>query len=298
MKQNNNKISIKDLKIVFDEGTPEQTIVLDKFSKDFEPNKIHFVIGNSGSGKTTLLSHFNGLIKSKYGDITIGDLKILGNKKKIKNIKDLRKRVGMVFQFPEYQLFKDTIEKDIMFGPTNLGVPKEEARKRAKHYLNLLGLNDSFLQRSPFNLSGGQKRRVALAGILAIEPDVLIFDEPTAGLDPAGEKDMMNIITNLKKSGKTIFVITHVMDQVLAIGDQVMVIGNKKILASGEPYEIFTNEKLIKDNFLDKPKVIKVINQLSKMDKKFEKLIELKPRNVDELADEIYSLMKKKGGKK
>ncbi len=297
MKQNN-KISIKDLKIVFDEGTPEQTIVLDKFSKDFEPNKIHFVIGNSGSGKTTLLSHFNGLIKSKYGDITIGDLQILGNKKKIKNIKDLRKRVGMVFQFPEYQLFKDTIEKDIMFGPVNLGVPKDEAKKRARHYLNLLGLNDSFLQRSPFNLSGGQKRRVALAGILAIEPDVLIFDEPTAGLDPAGEKDMMNIILNLKKSGKTIFVITHVMDQVLGIGDQVLVIGNKKILASGEPYEIFTNEKLIRENFLDKPKVIKVINQLSKIDKKFNKLLELKPRNVDELAKEIYLLMKKKGGKK
>ncbi len=297
MKQNN-KISIKDLKIVFDEGTPEQTIVLDKFSKDFEPNKIHFVIGNSGSGKTTLLSHFNGLIKSKYGDITIGDLQILGNKKKIKNIKDLRKRVGMVFQFPEYQLFKDTIEKDIMFGPVNLGVPKDEAKKRARHYLNLLGLNDSFLERSPFNLSGGQKRRVALAGILAIEPDVLIFDEPTAGLDPAGEKDMMNIILNLKKSGKTIFVITHVMDQVLGIGDQVLVIGNKKILASGEPYEIFTNEKLIRENFLDKPKVIKVINQLSKIDKKFNQLLELKPRNVDELAKEIYLLMKKKGGKK
>lgn len=297
MKQNN-KISIKDLKIVFDEGTPEQTIVLDKFSKDFEPNKIHFVIGNSGSGKTTLLSHFNGLIKSKYGDITIGDLQILGNKKKIKNIKDLRKRVGMVFQFPEYQLFKDTIEKDIMFGPVNLGVPKDEAKKRARHYLNLLGLNDSFLQRSPFNLSGGQKRRVALAGILAIEPDVLIFDEPTAGLDPAGEKDMMNIILNLKKSGKTIFVITHVMDQVLGIGDQVLVIGNKNILASGEPYEIFTNEKLIRENFLDKPKVIKVINQLSKIDKKFNQLLELKPRNVDELAKEIYLLMKKKGGKK
>lgn len=293
-----NKISIENLKIVFDEGTQEQTIVLDTFSKDFAPNKIHFIIGNSGSGKTTLLSHFNGLIKSKYGNIIIDDLKILGNKKKIKNIKNLRKKVGMVFQFPEYQLFKDTIEKDIMFGPVNLGVPKDEAKKRAKHYLTLLGLNDSFLQRSPFNLSGGQKRRVALAGILAIEPDILIFDEPTAGLDPAGEKDMMNIIMNLKKSGKTIFVITHVMDQVLAIGDQVIVIGNKKILASGKPYEIFTNEKLIRDNYLDKPKVIKVINQLIKLDPKFKKLIELKPRNVDELADQIYALTKKKGGNK
>ncbi len=297
----NNQIKIKDLKVVFDEGTPNQKVVFDKFSKTFDSDKIHFIIGNSGSGKTTLLSHFNGLLKSKYGDIFISDLSILGKKKKIKKIKNLRKKVGMVFQFPEYQLFKDTIEKDIMFGPVNLGVSKETAKKRAKKYLNMLGLDSSFLQRSPFNLSGGQKRRVALAGILAIEPDIIIFDEPTAGLDPAGEKDMMNIILNLKKLGKTIYVITHVMDQVLWIGDQVTVVGNKKILASGVPYDIFTNNKLIYENFLDKPKVIKVIEELVKIDKKFNELYKMRPKNVDQLADCIYEIVKnspKKGGKK
>lgn len=296
-----NKITIDNLKVIFDEKTPEETIVLDTFSKEFDQDKIHFVIGNSGAGKTTLLTHFNGLIKSKYGNIYIGDMSILGKKKKIKNIKGLRKKVGMVFQFPEYQLFKETIEKDVMFGPMNLGATKEEAKKRTKYYLNLLGLDDSFLQRSPFNLSGGQKRRVALAGILAIEPDILIFDEPTAGLDPAGEKEMMNIILDLKKTGKTIFVITHVMDQVLLIGDEVTVIGNKKILASGTPYEIFTNEKLIHDNYLDKPKVIKVIEQLIKIDPKFSQIYDQKPKSAEELADCIYKTInssKKKSTKK
>ena len=235
MKQNN-KISIKDLKIVFDEGTPEQTIVLDKFSKDFEPNKIHFVIGNSGSGKTTLLSHFNGLIKSKYGDITIGDLQILGNKKKIKNIKDLRKRVGMVFQFPEYQLFKDTIEKDIMFGPVNLGVPKDEAKKRARHYLNLLGLNDSFLERSPFNLSGGQKRRVALAGILAIEPDVLIFDEPTAHLDIETEIYLKKRMIPLMENRLVLFA-THRLHWIKKM-DYILVMNHGQLVEQGTYSEL------------------------------------------------------------
>ncbi len=296
MKSKSKRIEVKNLKIIFDEGTPEQTIVLDTFSKQFEPNKIHFVIGNSGSGKTTLLTHFNGLLKSRYGDIYIDDLSILGNKRKIKNIKKLRKKVGMVFQFPEYQLFKETIEKDIMFGPVNLGISKEEAKRRTRYYLKLLGLDNSFLQRSPFNLSGGQKRRVALAGILAIEPDILIFDEPTAGLDPAGEQEMMKIILDLKNSGKTIFVITHVMDQVLQIGDDVMVIGNRKILASGTPYEVFTNNELIKENYLDKPKVIKTIEQLIKIDPVYTKLLDEQPRNADELANGIYEIMK--GGRK
>ncbi|MDE7433998.1 MAG: ATP-binding cassette domain-containing protein [Mycoplasmoidaceae bacterium] len=289
------KICLDNLKIVFDEKTPDETVVLNETSYEFNKNKIYFIIGNSGSGKTTLLTHFNGLLKSKDGNILIDRLSILGKKKKIKDIKKLRKKVGMVFQFPEYQLFKDTIEKDVMFGPINLGVPKAEAKKRAKYYLELLGLNESFLERSPFNLSGGQKRRVALAGILSIEPEIIIFDEPTAGLDPTGEQDMMKIITNLKQSGKTIFVITHVMDQVLSIGDEVLVIGDKKILAAGKPYNIFTNDELIRDNFLDRPKVIKVIYELIKMDKKYKSLLEVQPRNVSELADAIVDIMD--GGK-
>jgi energy-coupling factor transport system ATP-binding protein len=283
-------ITSKNLKIVYDENTENQTVVLEDFNYRFYKNKIYCIIGNSGSGKTSLISHFNGLLKSKYGDLTIGSLSILAKKRKIKHFKDLRRTVGMVFQFPEYQLFKDTIEKDIIFGPVNLGIDKQIAKQKAKYYLNMLGLNDSFLQRSPFSLSGGQKRRVALAGILAIEPHILVFDEPTAGLDPSGEAEMMKIIQTLKAQGKTIFIITHVMDQVLSLADEVLVLGNKKLVAAGTPYEIFSNHELVNKNSLDVPKVINIINKLSSFDNKYKQLLSLQPKNVDELANAILNI--------
>lgn len=284
-------IIVDKLKIIYDEGSFEELLVLEEFSYNFAKNKIYFIIGNSGSGKTTLVTHFNGLLKSKHGNLMIGDNPIYGKKKKIKDFKKLRKEVGMVFQFPEYQLFKSTIAKDIMLGPLNLGVKKEEAVKRAKKYLNQMGLGDEYLLRSPFGLSGGQKRRVAIAGILAIEPNILIFDEPTAGLDPSGEKETLKIIKDLKQQGKTIFVITHQMDQVLEIGDEVVVLDNKKVVANGDPYSIFTNKELLNSTTLDLPKVIRVINGLCKKDQRFEKLYELKPRNVTELASGINKIL-------
>lgn len=284
-------IIVDKLKIIYDEKSPDELLVLDEFSYNFERNKIYFVIGNSGSGKTTLVTHFNGLLKSKHGNLMIGNNPIYGYKKKIKNFKKLRKEVGMVFQFPEYQLFKSTIAKDIMLGPLNLGVRKEEASFRAKKYLNQMGLGDEFLLRSPFGLSGGQKRRVAIAGILAIEPNILIFDEPTAGLDPSGERETLRIIKTLKQQNKTIFVITHQMDQVLEIGDNVIVLDNKKIVASGSPYDIFTNKELLSSTTLDLPKVINIVNELCKKDKRFEKLFEYKPRTVEELANGINKIL-------
>jgi energy-coupling factor transport system ATP-binding protein len=285
-------ITVKNLRIIFDENSGEKLIVLDDFNYQFAKNKIYFIVGNSGSGKTSLVSHFNGLLKSKYGDLTIGDQVILGKDRKIRHFKLLRKTCGMVFQFPEYQLFKDTIEKDIIFGPINLGENKNEAKSKAKKYLNTLGLDDSFLQRSPFELSGGQKRRVAIAGILAIEPEILVFDEPTAGLDPAGEREMLNIIQKAHQSGKTVIIITHVMDQVLALGDEVLVLHNKKLEAAGTPYEIFTNKNLLQKTTLDLPKVIDIIEKLVAKDPCFKRLYEIKPRNVDELADAIQLILK------
>jgi energy-coupling factor transport system ATP-binding protein len=289
-------IIVDKLKIIYDEKTFDELLVLDEFSYNFAKNKIYFIIGNSGSGKTTLVTHFNGLLKSKYGNLMIGSNPIYGYKKKIKNFKKLRKEVGMVFQFPEYQLFKSTIAKDVMLGPLNLGIKKEEATKRAKKYLNQLGLGDEFLLRSPFGLSGGQKRRVAIAGILAIEPNILIFDEPTAGLDPSGEREMLKIINDLKQQGKTIFVITHQMDQVLEVGDEVIVLDNKKIVAHGSPYNIFTNEQLLSSTTLDVPKVIRVINDLVKKDARFKSLYDLQPRNVNELAAGINKILGAKHG--
>jgi energy-coupling factor transport system ATP-binding protein len=285
-------ITVDNLKIVFDEKTTEETLLLDNFSYKFEKNKIYFIIGNSGSGKTSLVSHFNGLLKSRYGNLQVGEIPILARKRRIKQFKKLRKTVGMVFQFPEYQLFKDTVEKDIIFGPVNLGEPKKNARVKAEKYLNKMGLTSDFLQRSPFGLSGGQKRRVAIAGILAIEPDILVFDEPTAGLDPAGEKEMLKIIQDLKHDGKTIFVITHVMDQVLALGDDVIVLDDRKIIAHGSPYDIFTNEKLLSSTTLAIPKIIDVIKKLSRLDQKYNVLFDIKPKNVDELADAITKIIK------
>ncbi|MDR0825803.1 MAG: ATP-binding cassette domain-containing protein, partial [Mycoplasmataceae bacterium] len=262
------------------------------FTHKFEKNKIYFIVGNSGTGKTSLVSHFNGLLKSKYGNLTVGNIQIRASDRKIKHFKQLRRNVGMVFQFPEYQLFKDTVEKDIIFGPVNLGDKKADAKILAKKYLNMMGLSDEYLSRSPFGLSGGQKRRVAIAGVLAIEPAILVFDEPTAGLDPAGEKEMMNIILDLKKNGKTVIVITHVMDHVLALGDEIIVLDQKRVAAVGAPYEIFTNKNLLTTTTMELPRVIRTINSLSDKDKRFEQLYDIKPRNVEELADGISQIIK------
>lgn len=214
--------------------------------------------------------------------------------KKLKRFKDLRKRVGFVFQFPEYQLFKDTIEKDIMFGPMNLGVSKIEAKKRAKIYLNKLGLDDSYLERSPFGLSGGQKRRVAIAGILAMENDVLVFDEPTAGLDPAGEQEMMDIITDAKANNKTVFVITHTMEHVLELADEVVYMDQGEIIKHGTPYDIFFDDEIINNSSIQVPRVIAVIKSLLKADQqKWAPLInEFKPKTVQELAEAISTINK------
>lgn len=192
--------------------------------------------------------------------------------KKIKKIKNLKKTVGVVFQFPEYQLFKDTVLKDVMFGPVTLGVDKQEAKTKAINYLNELGINNSFLDRSPFDMSGGQKRRVAIAGILAFDPNVLVFDEPTAGLDPFGEQEILKIIQKAKDDGKTVIVISHNMDHVLQKADNVIVMNDGEIIQIGSPYEIFTNDKILELTSIDKPKIISIIQGLIKKNYKFNKL--------------------------
>lgn len=281
----NNVITISHLDVVFNPKTNAEYVLLKDINFQFNENKVYFIIGESGSGKTTLITHLNGIMKSKFGNIFVKEYAILGKKRKIKQIKKLRKVISMVLQFPEYQLFKETVEKDIMFGPVNLGVDKKTAQEKAKFYLNKMGLDDSYLQKSPFALSGGQKRRVAIAGILAIEPDILIFDEPTAGLDPNGEREMLNIITELKKNGKTVIVVSHKMDHALAIGDEIIVLKDHKIFAHAKPYDIFTNSKIINSSSrLLVPKVIDVINKLVKINPKFSILFKRQPKNVHELA--------------
>ena len=286
-------IFLDHLRIVFNEKTNEEHEALLPTSISLEKNKVYFIIGDSGTGKTTLVTHFNGLLKSKYGNIfLLNGCKIFGQKRRIPRFKCLRKTVGMVFQFPEYQLFKDNIVKDVMFGPVNLGVKKPEARELAIKYLKQMGIDESLFKRSPFELSGGQKRRVAIAGILAIQPDILVFDEPTAGLDPAGVKSILELIQELKKQNKTIIIITHNMNHVLQMADKVIVLADKKIKYFDTPYNIFKNDELIKNTTIIKPMVLQMIDTLIAKDQRFNILYSMQPKTVEELAECINKVVK------
>ncbi len=285
-------IKLDNLKIVLNEHNYNKTLILNETSVEFEKNKIYFIVGDSGTGKSTLVSHFNGIIKSKYGNIFILDSKIIGKKWRISKFKKLRKNVGMVFQFPEYQLFKDTILKDVMFGPLNLGIKKTMARELATIALERMGINKKLFGNSPFEISGGQKRRVAIAGILSFNPEILIFDEPTAGLDPLGTKEMLQTIKQLKAKNKTIFVITHDMDHVLELADKVIFIKNNKIEKIDEPYNIFKDKELLKNTTIMLPKIFVTINELCNKENKFAKLYDMKPKTINELADCISKIIK------
>ena len=286
-------IFLDKLRIVFNEKTKEELEVLTPTTINFERNKIYFIIGDSGVGKTTLVTHFNGLLKSKYGNIfLLNDCKIFGEKKRIPHFKRLRKTVGMVSQFPEYQLFKDNIVKDVMFGPTNLGIKKAQAKELAVKYLKQMGINESLFGRSPFELSGGQKRRVAIAGILAIQPDIVVFDEPTAGLDPAGIKSILTLIEDLKKQNNTIIIITHDMNQVLQMADKVIVLADKKVKYFDTPYNIFRNDELLNSTTIIKPMVMQMIDSLIQKDKRFNILYSMQPKTVEELAESINKVVK------
>lgn len=214
------------------------------------------------------------------------------SRKKIKKIKNLKKTVGIVFQFPEYQLFKDTVINDVMFGPINLGMTKEEAKEKSIKYLKMLRVSDQLFNNSPFSLSGGQKRRVAISGILAFDPHVLVFDEPTAGLDPAGEKEILDIIKKAKKDGKTIVVISHNMDHVLEIADNVVLMNEGEIIKIGYPYDIFSDSKLLDELNINLPMIISTINKLIKINKKFSKIFEYQPRDVESLSHAISKVVK------
>ncbi len=253
----NLKDVIKCDNIIISVGPKKQkSLLIDKFNFTFKESKIYAIVGRSGVGKTTLVSHFNGLKKTPDGNIFIKDKAILGSKKRIKNYKEIRKDVGLVFQFPEYQLFKDTVEKDIAFGPINYHVNKPEAYKLASKYLYLVGLDKSLLSANPFDLSNGQKRLVAIAGILALESDVVILDEPTAGLDPYYQRKIIGIIKELKQQGKTIIIITHNMDNVMELADEVLVLHNKKLVRYGSPYKIFKDNHLLKTAGIAQPHLI------------------------------------------
>ncbi len=254
-----------------------------------EKDEFITLVGHTGSGKSTLAQHMNALIFPTSGEVEIfGSVVSQKRNKKIK-YNALRKHVGLVFQFPEYQLFEETVEKDIMFGPMNFKVKHDEAEVLAKKALSLVGLDETYLKRNPFNLSGGEKKRVSIAGILALDPDILVLDEPTSGLDPAGKKQLMELFTSIQKdTGKTIIVITHDMDLVYEFASRVIVLNGGELVFDGTPEKLFHRDDLNK-YCLDYPETIQVLQAVKT---RFGKDINIYKKTMTEAALEIERAMK------
>ena len=237
-----NPIVFNNVDHIYNAGSPFAVSALKNVNLSIPKGKITAIIGHTGSGKSTLIQHLNVLLRPTHGTVKINDVEITADSKN-KNLKALRKQVSVVFQFPESQLFEETVLKDVMFGPLNFGVSKEEAERIAREKLSLVGLPENLYDRSPFDLSGGQMRRVAIAGVLALEPSVLVLDEPTAGLDPAGQKYMLEMFVNLhRQQNLTLVLVTHQMEDVSLYADNVIVMENGTVVKTGEPLEIFKDE--------------------------------------------------------
>jgi energy-coupling factor transport system ATP-binding protein len=244
-------------------GTPFENRALYDVNLNIPDGSYTALIGHTGSGKSTVTQHLNALLKPTEGSVTIGD-RVITNKSNNKNLKDLRKKVGIVFQFPESQLFEETIAKDIAFGPMNFGVSEADAMAIVRRVLPLVGLDESFMERSPFDLSGGQMRRVAIAGVLAMEPEVLVLDEPTAGLDPAGRREIMNMFNQLHiDNGLTIVLVTHQMNDVATFADHVVILEKGTVVRMGPPAEIFKDAAWLQEKQLGLPSALAFLNTLS-----------------------------------
>ncbi len=249
-------LQIKHLTHTYGIGTPFQRSAVEDMSFDVQQGEFLGIIGHTGSGKSTLIQHLNGLLKPTEGQILLGGRDIWADPKKIR---DVRFRVGLVFQYPEYQLFEETVYKDIAFGPSNQGKTGEALDRCVRESARLVGIRDDQLEKSPFELSGGQKRRVALAGVMAMEPDVLILDEPTAGLDPAGRENLMaNIQEYHRNHQKTIILVSHSMDEIARNVDRILVLKGAHILMSGTPAEVFARGEELLEAGLDVPQVTRV----------------------------------------
>lgn len=255
-------IEIKDLEHIYNPGTPFERKALKGITLSIPEGKVTAIIGQTGSGKSTLVQHLNGLLLPSAGTLDVAGFHIQPLLK-LKDIKQLRKEVGLVFQFPEYQLFEETIEKDIAFGPKNFGTPENEAFALVKKVLPMVGLDESYLERSPFELSGGQKRRVAIAGILILDPQILVLDEPTAGLDPQGAKEMMELFMDLnRKQNKTILLVTHDMDHVLNYCDRVIILSHGKVKQESDVREFFEHPEWMLKTGINPPAIIRLKMQL------------------------------------
>ena len=275
-------IEFKKVNYIYGENTPFSYIALKDVSLKIPQGSFTALIGHTGSGKSTLIQHINALLLPSNGEVDIDEF-VIRNEEKPEVLKPLRKKAGLVFQFPEYQLFEETIEKDIIFGPTNFGMSEAEAKERAGKVLKLVGLDESYLERSPFELSGGQKRRVAIAGILAMEPDILVLDEPTAGLDPQGAKEMLELFKKFQESGKTVIMVSHDMNHVLQYCDHVVVMNHGEVERYCDVDELFSERDYLESMSIDLPVITNFIQELNMGGFHINPSI----KDIDELVDAI-----------
>ena len=266
----------------YQEGTPFASAALSDVSLTIEDGSYTAIIGHTGSGKSTILQLLNGLLVPTKGSVRVFDTLITPTSVN-KQIRQIRKQVGLVFQFAENQIFEETVLKDVAFGPQNFGVSVEDAEAIAREELALVGIDESLFERSPFELSGGQMRRVAIAGILAMEPSILVLDEPTAGLDPVGRKELMTLFKKLHQEGITIVLVTHLMDDVAEFADQVYVMEKGKLVKSGKPSLVFQNLEFMEKIQLGVPKITRFSQRLADRGVSFKQL----PITIEEFKEFI-----------
>ena len=275
-------IALENVSFTYQEGTPLASTALSDVSLTIEDGSYTALIGHTGSGKSTILQLLNGLLVPSQGSVRVFDTLITSTSKN-KDIRQIRKQVGLVFQFAENQIFEETVLKDVAFGPQNFGVSEEEAEKIAREKLDMVGIDESLFDRSPFELSGGQMRRVAIAGILAMEPAILVLDEPTAGLDPLGRKELMNLFKKLHQSGMTIILVTHLMDDVAEYANQVYVMEKGRLVKGGKPSDVFQDVVFMKEVQLGVPKITAFCKRLADRGVSFKRL----PIKIEEFKESL-----------
>ena len=275
-------IILDNVSYTYQEGTPFASVALSDVSLTIEDGSYTAIIGHTGSGKSTILQLLNGLLVPTEGSVRVFDTLITSTSVN-KQIRQIRKQVGLVFQFAENQIFEETVLKDVAFGPQNFGVSVEEAEVIAREKLALVGIDESLFERSPFELSGGQMRRVAIAGILAMEPKILVLDEPTAGLDPIGRKELMTLFKKLHQDGITIILVTHLMHDVAEFADQVYVMEKGKLVKSGKPSLVFQNVEFMEKIQLGVPKITRFAQRLANRGVSFKQL----PITIEEFKEFI-----------
>ncbi len=278
------KIELKHVTYAYGRGTPFEVVALDNVDLEIHPGLVTGIIGHTGSGKSTLVRLFNGLEKPESGNVLLDGKDIWENPKEIGKV---RFRVGLVMQYPEYQLFEETVAADIAFGPKNMGLPNDEIQRRVAEYAALVGIKEAETKKSPFDLSGGQKRRAAIAGVMAMEPEVLVLDEPAAGLDPEGKRLILGAVREYADRRKaTVIIVSHSMEDMAELCDRVVVVSNGKILCNGTRDEVFSAAELLISSGLDVPELTRVAMLLAEKGYKTEKTV----YTLEDATEEILKL--------